>query len=248
MQRTLKHLGVSILLATLLTAPTGVQADAHSEKGDPQEKKANPTGTWTWTRQNRNGDESTSTLKLKADGEKLTGKISGRNNSENEISNGKIKGNEISFDLKLEFNDNSFTIKYAAKIEGNSLTGTRTFNRNGEDRSRDWKAKRVFGKLAGDWKHTYTRDNGETRDLVFSLKVEGEKVTGNMKVGDFELPIEGTYKDGVFAYKMEREYDGTAWTWTLKAKVSGEKLMVKSTSNRWGGVERTWDIKATRVK
>lgn len=240
MQLSLKHLGTSLLITTLLAAPTFVQADHHGGKADPN-------GTWTWKRQGRNGGaEITSTLKLKADGEKLTGKMSGRNNTENEISNGKVKGNEISFDLTREFNGNSFTMKYAAKIEGDALKGQWTVTRDGQERSREWAATRA-ASLAGDWKYSITRSNGDSMDLIMSLKVEGEKVDGVVKVNEFEMPVEGTYKDGVFAYKMERDRDGTTWTSTFKGKVSGDKLSGKSTSN-WNGEERVREINATRLK
>ena len=239
MKLSLKHLGTSLLLTTLLAMPSVLLAD-HHEGGDP-------TGTWTWTRPGRDGNEMTNTLKLKADGEKLTGKISGFGGNENDISNGKVKGNEISFDVTRDFNGNSFTMKYAAKIEGDSLKGQWTVNRDGEDRSRDWTATRAAsGELAGDWKYSITRENGDTMDLVMSLKVDGDKVNGVIKVNEFEMPVEGTYKDGVFAYKTERDRDGTTWTTSFSGKVSGDKLTGKSTSN-WNGTERVREIDATRV-
>jgi hypothetical protein len=240
MQLSLKHLGTTLLLTTLLATPVLVQADHH--------ENVDPTGSWTWTRQGREGADVTSTLKLKADGEKLTGKISGRGDAETDISNGKVAGNEISFDVTREFNGNSMTMKYAAKIEGDSLKGEWTVSRDGQDRSREWTATRAAsGELAGDWKYSIARENGDTMDLVMSLEVDGEKVNGLVKVNEFEMPLEGTYKDGVFAYKMERDRDGTTWTTSFSGKVSGDKLTGKSTSN-WNGTERVREIDATRVK
>lgn len=126
----------------MLVLPLSVQADHHGGKADP-------TGTWTWTRQGRDGNEIPSTLKLKAEGEKLTGKMSGRNNTENEISNGKVKANEISFDLTREFNGNSFTIQYVTKIEGDSLKGESIMTRDGQERRREWNAKRASAGFGG---------------------------------------------------------------------------------------------------
>src|SRR5947208_14015223 len=41
-----------------------------------QDKKADPTGTWTWTTPGRNrGPDRISTLKLKVEGDKLTGTL-----------------------------------------------------------------------------------------------------------------------------------------------------------------------------
>jgi len=117
-----------------------------------QDKKADPTGTWTWTRPGRNGgSDVTMTLKLKAEGDKLTGKVSspGRNGGEpveTEIKDGKITGDEISFSVTREFNGNSMTTKYSGKVSADSIKGKTTFTRNGEDQSRDWEAKKGEAK------------------------------------------------------------------------------------------------------
>ena len=105
--------------------------------------KADPTGTWTWTSPGRGGGEPReSILKLKAEGDKLTGTLSGMRGGETKITNGKINGEEISFDVTREFNGNSFTAKYKGKVTADSITGKISTERNGETRERDWAAKR----------------------------------------------------------------------------------------------------------
>ncbi len=121
------------------------------------------TGTWSWTQQGRGGANANanatprkSTLKLKADGDKLTGTLSqpgrggqggggaGAAPAETEISDGKIKGDEVSFSVKREFNGNAFVTKYSGKVEGDTIKGKVEMpGRNGGDPiSRDWEAKR----------------------------------------------------------------------------------------------------------
>ena len=116
-----------------------------------QDKKADPSGTWTWSTPGRDGGpERKSTLTLKADGDKVTGKISspGRQGAatETEISDGKLTGDEITFNVTREFNGNKITAKYNGKIAGDSITGKIETERNGEARSRDWTAKREGDK------------------------------------------------------------------------------------------------------
>ncbi len=108
-------------------------------------KAADATGTWTWTTPGRNGGpERTSTLKLKVEGDKLMGTINGRQNQDDiKISDGKVSGDEVSFTITREFNGNTMVQKYAGKISGDSLKGKITGkNRDGEEVSRDWEAKR----------------------------------------------------------------------------------------------------------
>src|SRR5882762_401448 len=54
-----------------------------------------PSGTWKWTA-TQGGNSREVTLKLKLDGDKLTGSISGRN-ADTEISDGTYKDGDISF-------------------------------------------------------------------------------------------------------------------------------------------------------
>ena len=112
-----------------------------------QDKKADPNGIWTWTSPGRNGGpERKSTLKLKLDGDKLTGTLSapgrGGQNSDADIADGKLKGDEISFTVTREFNGNKVTAKYNGKISGDSIKGKIEVERNGQSNSRDWEAKR----------------------------------------------------------------------------------------------------------
>ena len=116
-----------------------------------QDKKADPTGTWTWSQPGRNGGpDRKSTLKLKLEGDKVTGTLSapgrGGQSSDVAISEGKLKGDEISFAVTREVQGNKFTAKYNGKISGDSIKGKIETERNGQTQSRDWEAKRETEK------------------------------------------------------------------------------------------------------
>ena len=103
-----------------------------------------PVGTWKFMQMGRGGQSFERTLKLKLDGEKLTGTVTGgmNNDMEIEISEGKFKNNELSFNVVQEFNGNKRTTKYNGKLDKDSIKGK--INRethNGEQES-DWDAKR----------------------------------------------------------------------------------------------------------
>jgi hypothetical protein len=138
----------SILLRVVTCATVALSVVAQLQAAD---KKSDAAGTWTWTTPGRNGGaDRKSTLKLKADGDKVTGKISspGRDGqaTEVDIEDGKIKGDEISFSVTREFGGNKVTQKYTGKIDGDSIKGKIAFERNGEAQSRDWEAKRGSDK------------------------------------------------------------------------------------------------------
>jgi hypothetical protein len=112
MQRThsFARLFAKLALSTLLLAAS-----------TPLLQAADASGTWSWTTPGRDGGEGRkSTLKLKVDGEKVTGTISspgrqGGQARETEITDGKIKGDEISFTVVREFGGNKMTLKHQGK-------------------------------------------------------------------------------------------------------------------------------------
>lgn len=116
---------------------------AHGPIARGEDKAADATGTWKWSFTTQNGQTRETTLKLKQDGDKLTGTITGRNNQENKIEDGMVKDGEVSFKVTREFNGNTFVIKYHGKLSGDSIKGKSEFERNGETQSRDWEAKRA---------------------------------------------------------------------------------------------------------
>jgi hypothetical protein len=106
------------------------------------EDKAGPTGTWKWT-VTFNDQELHFTLKLKAEGDKLTGSLAGPRDQETKIEDGTYKDGEVAFKVTRERDGQKFTIKYKGKVSGDTIKGKSEFERNGETMTRDWEAKRA---------------------------------------------------------------------------------------------------------
>jgi hypothetical protein len=105
------------------------------------DEKANLTGTWKWT-VNFGAQSREMTLKLKQDGDKLTGAMLGRNGEETQISDATCANGEVSFTVTRERNGQKFTTKYHGKVSGDTIKGKEEMERNGQTQSRDWEAKR----------------------------------------------------------------------------------------------------------
>ncbi|MGI8603190.1 MAG: hypothetical protein ACR2OZ_09335 [Verrucomicrobiales bacterium] len=135
-------IGASLALASITAAPA-------------EDKAVSATGTWTWTSPVRDGGEERKySLNLKQDGEKLTGKLSapGRDGAvtETEIADGSVKGADVAFTVTREFGGNKRTSKYSGKLAGDTITGKiESKDRDGNDQSRDWTAKRAAAKEPG---------------------------------------------------------------------------------------------------
>ena len=110
---------------------------------------ADPTGTWTWSTPGRNGGpDRVSTLTLKADAATLTGKVSvpGRDGSpvETQITDGKVDGDNVSFNLVRSYNGNSNTNRYSGLVTTDKIIGkVDSIGRDGTPQSRNWEAKRA---------------------------------------------------------------------------------------------------------
>lgn len=81
---------------------------------------ADVSGKWKAEFPGRDGEMMTSNLTLKADGEKLTGTISGRM-GESQISEGKISGDEISFVVVREMQGQEMKIQYKGKVADDEI-------------------------------------------------------------------------------------------------------------------------------
>jgi hypothetical protein len=102
---------------------------------------ADVTGKWTGEMEGRNGQKREVSLNLKADGDKLTGTVGGRM-GDTDISNGKIAGDTISFDVVREFNGNSMTLHYTGKVSGDEIHFT-VAREGGEGQGMEFTATRA---------------------------------------------------------------------------------------------------------
>jgi hypothetical protein len=104
------------------------------------EDKPDPTGTWKYTAE-VNGQSIEVTIKLKLEGDKLTGTLSVLD-MESKIEDAKYKDGEVSFTVNRELDGNKFTLKYKGKIKGDTFKGKRELERDGQTNTRDFEAKR----------------------------------------------------------------------------------------------------------
>jgi hypothetical protein len=102
---------------------------------------ADVSGKWTASVPGRNGQTRDQTFTFKADGEKLTGSVSGMQGAEIPISDGKISGSNISFNVTMNFQGNEVKLKYEGVAAGDEIKFTRS--REGSDQKQEFTAKRV---------------------------------------------------------------------------------------------------------
>jgi len=102
---------------------------------------ADVSGKWTAQVPGRNGQTRDATFNFKADGNTLTGTVSGRM-GDMPIADGKIDGDAISFTQTLEFNGNTVKLLYKGTVSGDEIKFTRT-REGGEGEPQTFTAKRA---------------------------------------------------------------------------------------------------------
>ncbi len=85
-----------------------------------QDQKSDVSGTWKWTQEGPGGQMEFA-LKLKQDGEKLTGTITGFGGEESPIEEGKVKDGAFSFKVTREFGGRPFVTTYSGKLVNGTL-------------------------------------------------------------------------------------------------------------------------------
>ena len=100
-----------------------------------------PNGTWKWTATFGGNQSVEMTLKLKLEGDKLTG-ATVRDGQETAIGDATFKDNMVSFTTTREVNGEKRVTKYKGTLSGDSIKGKSERDRNGQKTETDWEAKR----------------------------------------------------------------------------------------------------------
>ena len=102
---------------------------------------ADVNGKWTAQVPGRDGQTRELTFTFKAEGEKLTGSMSGQQ-GDSEITDGKISGDQISFTVKINMQGNERKFLYKGTVSGDEMKVTRTIE-GGNRPPQEFTAKRV---------------------------------------------------------------------------------------------------------
>jgi hypothetical protein len=105
--------------------------------------------------------------------------------------------------------------------------------------------KKAEGSATGTWKSTINTPNGDTLEITYKLKQDGEKLTGTVKRGDGpERKIEeGKVKDGKVSFQYKVERDGNEFTVKYEGELSGDSIKGKV-----GVGDNSFDWEAKRQK
>ncbi len=103
--------------------------------------KAEPVGTWKCEYE-IGGQQRTSTLKIKKDGDKLSGTMSWTDQKDEPLKDVKLKDGTLTFSAVRKLAGNEITVEYKLTIDGDKLKGKGAAEFGGEKREWDIEGKR----------------------------------------------------------------------------------------------------------
>ena len=116
---------VAIGMCLTLVPATSFAADKPDATTQPSAGAATGgdlSGTWKWEMAGPGGDRAV-VLKIKQDGDKVTGTISGFGGQDDDIRDGKVDNGTLTFKVVRDFNGNEITTNYTAKLSDGVLKG-----------------------------------------------------------------------------------------------------------------------------
>jgi len=239
--RLARHRSAALLLVLMLFT-------LFAQAADDAPKKSPFEGIWRWEFAMPDGSEVTPTLKLRTKDGKLTGTSRFRSGTETEIRNVKVKGDELSFDVKRDYLGDEIVTHYTGKLAGNdTIKGKITAKSSGGEHSYDWEAKRASG-IDGIWKWSVMFGEREFESRV-TLKREGEKLRGKITAfrGDRDIQ-HGRFRNNVVSFEVERRGrdGGGSSTNFYRGKFADDKITGTYTFS-WEGDTRTNEWNAVRA-
>jgi hypothetical protein len=206
-------------LAALLIAPALAAAQS--------EKPVDVSGEWERTVETPGGN-FTSTMKLKKEGDTLSGVTVRRDGAQTALKDVMLAGHTLTFTQDVTINGMDLHLVYTGTVDGDTIKGT--FAAGGQ--TMNWSAKRASAaaasgpvSAAGAWKLSVETPNG-TRERTIVLKQDGEKLTGAATgPNDQSVPLEGVSLNGKeLRFTLSFDRNGQTVKRTYVATLTGDTL------------------------
>jgi hypothetical protein len=217
-------------------------------------QSASAVGSWDFTVESPNG-KTTSVLVIKKDGDKLSGMAKGAR-GERLLESVSVAGNEITFVMKIKFQDQDMVITYKGTVEKDSMKGEADF---GGLATGPWSAvphnegaapapaaapQAASGgaaNISGVWIFAVETQAG-SGSPTFTFKQDGENLSGTYKGQFGEAPLTGTVKGADIKFTVKVNAQGQDLTINYTGKIDGKDSMKGSASFGEMG-EGTWTAK-----
>lgn len=216
-----------------------------------QKPAVNLTGKWNAVATTPDGQSFEPSVDLKQDGDKVSGDFIWVDGTSVPLTTGKVAGDDVSFDVSVDFGGQALVIKFAGKMTGaDSMKGSAEYDLGGQTGTVDFEATRqkAVANLAGKWNAVATTPDGQSFEPSVVLKQDGDKLSGDfIWVDGTSVPLTtGKIAGDDVTFDVSVDFGGQALVIKFAGKMTGADSMKGSAEYDLGGQTGTVDFEAKR--
>src|SRR5262245_18615835 len=215
-------------------------------------KKDEPTfaGLWKVDLKLESGAKLQPSVRLKQQGNRLTGSYVGVLGKETALQEVKLSGGEVSFHVTDEIEGEKVNLRDRAKLAGDQLTGTVQIGKEDQADKLKFAAQRVrtpTAQVAGSWKLTVAYQQGITFNATLDLVQTGSALSGTYMGEQGQTPItDGLILGDEILFEVARNPDGKSYKLKYAGTVAGDTIKGSVVYN-FDGLTGALDFEGKRV-
>lgn len=200
---------------------------------DSVKKTVDPSGTWRWEYE-LEGTQYKDLVRLKL-GEDIKdskdkvvqGKYESTSGKKIAIENGRLSGDTIRFEFKVNFQGMDVKLEFEGTIKNDTLTGKVNASTAEGSRDLDWSATRSVlpEDVVGKWKLRIDA-NGNIMEPILTVSRDGDKLKASYALGnDVQIQAkEIKIEKNVLSFTIETDFEGSKIKADFMGRPYGDKL------------------------
>ncbi|MFM7975798.1 MAG: hypothetical protein ACKO8U_12050 [Pirellula sp.] len=200
---------------------------------DGTKSNVDPSGTWRWE-YDLDGTQFKDLVRLKVGQEnketkerELKGKYESSSGRKINIENGKISGDKVSFEFKVNYQGMDVKLEFEGLVKNDSLSGKVKASTNDGSRDLDWSATRsvLADDVVGKWKLRIDA-NGNIMEPVLTVTKDGDKLKADYVLGnDVKIQAKDVkIEKNELTFTIETDFQGAKIKADFMGRTYGDKI------------------------
>jgi predicted RNA-binding protein len=200
---------------------------------DSSKSSVDPSGTWRWE-YDLDGTQFKDSVLLKVGQEnketkerELKGKYESSSGRKINIENGKISGDKVSFEFKVNYQGMDVKLEFEGTLKNDNLSGKVKASTNDGSRDLDWSATRsvLADDVVGKWKLRIDA-NGNIMEPVLTVTKDGDKLKADYVLGnDVKIQAKDVkIEKNELTFTIETDFEGAKIKADFMGRPYGDKI------------------------
>jgi len=200
---------------------------------DSSKSSIDPSGTWRWE-YDLDGTQFKDLVRLKVGQEnketkerELKGKYESSSGRKINIENGKISGDKVSFEFKVNYQGMDVKLEFEGSLKNDNLSGKVKASTNDGSRDLDWSATRsvLADDVVGKWKLRIDA-NGNIMEPVLTVTKDGDNLKADYVLGnDVKIQAKDVkIEKNELTFTIETDFQGAKIKADFMGRPYGDKI------------------------